>query len=131
MNIIENFKKKKRLNYTVLTSSIVFFLFYFSLWYEKDFGVILLIAGSIAIALFINIFRFSIWRCPSCNSFLGPSLNIDHCQNCSCSFTEEASPAFDTILINQNSYQSDKPSLKPNTKIPIVIRPHENVQVYN
>lgn len=131
MDVIDIFKKKKRVYFAVLMSSLIFFLLYFSFWYEKDFGISLLILGTIALALFINIYRFSNWRCPNCNAFLGSSLNVDHCHNCNCGFSEDNNYGFERPYLRQKSIQSEKTVLATQIKVPRIIRSQEKYEVYN
>ena len=93
MDLTVVFKKKKNNYIKVLTGSIIIFLIYFFVWYENNMGILFLIAGSIVITLYVNIYRFKNWRCPNCKTFLGNSIYIDRCQNCNCSFNGEKSKA--------------------------------------
>ena len=85
--IIKSFKKKKRLNYiiTIFVFAVAFFAFWFANnreYFSNDntriYILYLICAASLGglAALVLN------WRCPSCNKYLGRSMNLKVCRKC-------------------------------------------------
>ena len=110
------FKKKKHNYIKVLTGSIFLFLIYFFFWYEYSMGILFLIAGSIVITLYVNIYRFKNWRCPNCKTFLGESIYIDRCQNCNCSFNVDKSN-IKNIYVAQSNLKHETQIINPQIQI--------------
>ncbi len=115
---------------TVLIGSISLFLIYFFVWYENSMGILFLLAGSIAITLYINIYRFKNWRCPNCRTFLGNSIYIDRCQNCNSSFNGEKSVNKEPLIV-KDKLKQEPDIIKPKIQIPKELREYENSDIYN
>lgn len=93
-------------------------------------GILFLLAGSIAITLYINIYRFKNWRCPNCRTFLGNSIYIDRCQNCNSSFNGEKSVNKEPLIV-KDKLKQEPDIIKPKIQIPKELREYENSDIYN